>query len=75
MNKFIILGCGSSLGSPTITNYWGACDKNNKKKTMKGGIWSPWKRKKKSKTQKINRNKNRNEEIEEQSAKAKSTAN
>ena len=31
MNKFIILGCGSSLGSPTITNYWGACDKNNKK--------------------------------------------
>ena len=50
-------------------------NKNNKKKTMKGGIWSPWKRKKKSKTQKINRNKNRNEEIEEQSAKAKSTAN
>ena len=31
MYKFIILGCGSSLGSPTITNYWGACDKNNKK--------------------------------------------
>ena len=30
-NKFTILGCGSSLGSPWITNYWGNCDKSNKK--------------------------------------------
>jgi len=30
-NKFTILGCGSSLGSPWITSYWGNCDKNNKK--------------------------------------------
>jgi len=30
-NKFTILGCGSSLGSPWITNYWGNCDKKNKK--------------------------------------------
>ncbi|MFL2889288.1 MAG: MBL fold metallo-hydrolase [Pelagibacteraceae bacterium] len=30
-NKFTILGCGSSLGSPWITNYWGKCNKNNKK--------------------------------------------
>lgn len=30
-NRFIILGCGSSLGSPWITNYWGECNKNNKK--------------------------------------------
>jgi phosphoribosyl 1,2-cyclic phosphate phosphodiesterase len=30
-NKFTILGCGSSVGSPWITNYWGNCDKNNKK--------------------------------------------
>ena len=30
-NKFTILGCGSSLGSPWITNYWGSCDKKNKK--------------------------------------------
>ena len=30
-NKFTILGCGSSLGSPWITNYWGNCNKNNKK--------------------------------------------
>ena len=30
-NKFTILGCGSSLGVPWITNYWGDCDKNNKK--------------------------------------------
>jgi phosphoribosyl 1,2-cyclic phosphate phosphodiesterase len=29
MNKFTILGCGSSLGSPWITNYWGNCDKKN----------------------------------------------
>ena len=30
-NKFTILGCGSSLGVPWITNYWGNCDKYNKK--------------------------------------------
>ena len=30
-NTFTILGCGSSLGSPWITNYWGKCDKSNKK--------------------------------------------
>jgi phosphoribosyl 1,2-cyclic phosphate phosphodiesterase len=30
-NKFTILGCGSSLGSPWITNYWGKCKKHNKK--------------------------------------------
>ena len=30
-NKFTILGCGSSLGSPWITNYWGNCIKKNKK--------------------------------------------
>jgi len=30
-NKFTILGCGSSLGSPWITNYWGNCNNNNKK--------------------------------------------
>ena len=30
-NKFTILGCGSSLGSPWITNYWGNCNKNNSK--------------------------------------------
>lgn len=29
MTKIIILGCGSSLGSPWITNYWGECDKKN----------------------------------------------
>ena len=28
-NKFTILGCGSSLGSPWITNYWGNCNKSN----------------------------------------------
>ena len=27
--KIIILGCGSSLGSPWITNYWGDCNKKN----------------------------------------------
>ena len=31
INKFTILGCGSSLGSPWITNNWGKCDKKNKK--------------------------------------------
>ena len=30
-NKFTILGSGSSLGSPWITNYWGKLDKKNKK--------------------------------------------
>ena len=30
-NKFTILGCGSSLGAPWITNYWGNCNKLNKK--------------------------------------------
>jgi phosphoribosyl 1,2-cyclic phosphate phosphodiesterase len=30
-NKFTILGSGSSLGSPWITNYWGKLDKQNKK--------------------------------------------
>ena len=30
-NKFTILGCGSSLGSPWITNYWGNVNKKNKK--------------------------------------------
>jgi phosphoribosyl 1,2-cyclic phosphate phosphodiesterase len=30
-NKFTILGCGSSLGSPWITNFWGNCNKRNKK--------------------------------------------
>ena len=30
-NKFTILGCGSSLGSPWITNYWGKCNTKNKK--------------------------------------------
>ncbi len=28
-NKFTILGCGSSLGSPWITNHWGSCNKTN----------------------------------------------
>ncbi|MDB9760868.1 MBL fold metallo-hydrolase [Pelagibacteraceae bacterium] len=30
-NKFTILGCGSSLGSPWITNYWGNCNNKNVK--------------------------------------------
>ncbi len=30
-NKFTILGCGSSLGSPWINENWGNCKKNNKK--------------------------------------------
>jgi phosphoribosyl 1,2-cyclic phosphate phosphodiesterase len=30
-SKFTILGCGSSLGSPWITNYWGKCNKKNRK--------------------------------------------
>ena len=28
-NRFTILGCGSSLGSPWITNYWGNCNRKN----------------------------------------------
>ena len=32
MKKFTILGSGSSLGSPWITNYWGKI-KRSKKKT------------------------------------------
>ena len=31
INKFTILGCGSSLGSPWITNYSGNCNLKNKK--------------------------------------------
>jgi len=31
INKFTILGCGSSLGSPWITNYSGKCNLKNKK--------------------------------------------
>jgi len=30
-SKFIILGCGSSVGTPRIDGYWGNCDKKNKK--------------------------------------------
>ena len=30
-NKFTILGCGSSLGTPWINQNWGNCKKNNKK--------------------------------------------
>ena len=30
MTKITILGCGSSLGSPWITNYWGKLNKRNK---------------------------------------------
>ena len=30
-NKFTILGCGSSLGSPWINGFWGNSDKNNEK--------------------------------------------
>ena len=29
MTKITILGCGSSLGSPWITNYWGKLNKKN----------------------------------------------
>ncbi len=29
--KFIILGCGSSVGVPRIDGHWGNCDPNNKK--------------------------------------------
>ena len=30
-NKFTILGCGSSLGSPWINDYWGNLNKKNLK--------------------------------------------
>ena len=30
MTKFIILGCGSSVGVPWITGNWGKCNKKNK---------------------------------------------
>ena len=30
-SKLIILGCGSSVGTPRIDGYWGNCDKGNKK--------------------------------------------
>ena len=30
-SKLVILGCGSSVGSPRIDGYWGSCDKNKKK--------------------------------------------
>ena len=30
-NKLIILGCGSSIGSPRIDGFWGKCNKNLKK--------------------------------------------
>ena len=30
-SKLIILGCGSSVGVPRIDDYWGNCNKNNKK--------------------------------------------
>ena len=30
-NKFTILGCGSSLGAPWITDYWGNLKSSNKK--------------------------------------------
>jgi len=29
--KLIILGSGSSVGTPRIDGYWGKCSKNNKK--------------------------------------------
>ena len=31
MNKFTILGCGSSLGSPWINGFWGNCKSDNYK--------------------------------------------
>ena len=30
-SQLIILGCGSSVGTPRIDGYWGNCDKRNKK--------------------------------------------
>ena len=29
--KFVILGCGNSMGTPRIDGFWGKCKKNNKK--------------------------------------------
>ena len=29
--KFILLGCGNSMGTPRIDGFWGNCNKNNKK--------------------------------------------
>jgi len=29
--KFIILGCGNSMGTPRIDGYWGNCNRKNKK--------------------------------------------
>ena len=29
--RLIILGCGSSVGVPSIDGIWGSCTKNNKK--------------------------------------------
>ena len=31
LTKFIILGCGSSVGVPRIDGFWGKCNKKNKK--------------------------------------------
>ena len=28
-SKLIILGCGSSIGSPRVDGFWGSCDKKN----------------------------------------------
>ena len=30
--KFIILGCGSSMGVPRTDGFYGNCDQNNKNK-------------------------------------------
>ena len=30
-SKLIILGCGSSIGVPSIDGFWGKCNKNNKR--------------------------------------------
>jgi len=30
-SKFIILGCGSSMGVPRVDGYWGECNANEKK--------------------------------------------
>ena len=31
--KFIVLGCGSSMGVPRADGYWGKCNPNEKKIT------------------------------------------
>jgi phosphoribosyl 1,2-cyclic phosphate phosphodiesterase len=28
---FTVLGCGNSMGTPTIGNHWGACDPKEKR--------------------------------------------